>query len=182
LQSFLADDIVSPSSHRPEAPVSGQVTRGGSRYVYSQRADVRYQRLMNTFAVPSGDADLSFFTSYDTEPEWDFLFVEAHTVGQDDWVTLPVADITGNSTGQSCPEGWFELHPWVERYQGADCSGGGWNATSGRSAGWEEWTVDLSAWEGQQVEVSISYAQDWATQGLRRVDRRHRCPRFDRGH
>jgi Zinc carboxypeptidase len=138
----------------------------GLRYVYSQRADVRYQRLMNTFTPTSGDSDLSFFTSYDTEPDWDFLFVEAHTVGQDDWVTLPVAGITSNSTGESCPEGWFELHPWLERYQGADCSGAGWNATSGRSPGWEEWTVDLSAWENQQVEVSISYAQDWATQGL----------------
>jgi len=26
--------------------------------------------------------------------------------------------------------------------------------------------VDLSAWDGKDVDVSISYAQDWQTQGL----------------
>jgi hypothetical protein len=137
-----------------------------THYVYSQRADIRYQRLMNTFTVAPGDDQLSFFISYDTEPNWDFVFVEAHTVGQDDWVTLPVAGITSSDTGESCPEGWFELHPWLERYQGADCSGAGWNATSGRSPGWEEWAVDLSSFGNANVEVSISYASDWATQGL----------------
>jgi hypothetical protein len=137
-----------------------------THYVYSQRADVRYQRLMNTFAVAPGDDELSFFMSYDTEPNWDFVFVEAHTVGQDDWVTLPVDGITSSDTGESCPEGWFELHPWLERYQGADCSGAGWNATSGRSPGWEEWDVDLSSFGSANVEVSISYASDWAAQGL----------------
>jgi hypothetical protein len=137
-----------------------------THYVYSQRADIRYQRLMNTFTVAPGDDQLSFFISYDTEPNWDFVFVEAHTVGQDDWVTLPVAGITSSDTGESCPEGWFELHPWLERYQGADCSGAGWNATSGRSPGWEEWAVDLSSFGDANVEVSISYASDWATQGL----------------
>ena len=137
-----------------------------THYVYSQRADIRYQRLMNTFTVAPGDDQLSFFISYDTEPNWDFVFVEAHTVGQGDWVTLPVAGITSSDTGESCPEGWFELHPWLERYQGADCSGAGWNATSGRSPGWEEWAVDLSSFGNANVEVSISYASDWATQGL----------------
>ncbi len=137
-----------------------------THYVYSQRADVRYQRLMNTFTVAPGEDQLSFFISYDTEPNWDFVFVEAHTVGQDDWVTLPIAGITSSDTGESCPEGWFELHPWLERYEGADCSGAGWNATSGRSPGWEEWAVDLSSFGNANVEVSISYASDWATQGL----------------
>ena len=36
-----------------------------------------------------GEPRLSFWTSFDTEADWDFLFVEAHTVGQDDWTTLP---------------------------------------------------------------------------------------------
>jgi hypothetical protein len=137
----------------------------GDYYVYSQRADIRYQRLMNTFTVNSG-TDLSFWTSYDTEVEWDFLFVELQDE-DGNWVTLPEAnDHTSNSTGQSCPEGWFELHPWLERYQGADCSGAGWNAASGRSDGWTQWEFDLSEYAGQEVTVSISYAQDWATQGL----------------
>jgi Zinc carboxypeptidase len=149
-----------------------------THYVYSQRADIRLQRLMNTFTVPAGDSQLSFFTSYDTEPNWDFLFVE---LLQPDgtWITLPEASdpsFTSDNTGESCPEGWHELHPWLEQYQGADCGADtdgdgfgnaeGWNAASGRSHGWENWVFDLSAYEGQEVTVSISYASDWAVQGL----------------
>jgi hypothetical protein len=148
----------------------------GEWYMYSQQGDITYKRLMRTIDLtglsPGDPASLSFRFSYDTEPAWDFAFVEAHTVGQDDWTTLPEASgITSTSTGDSCAEGWHELHPWLARYQGADCSGTGpnggqWNATSGRSQGWEDWTIDLSAYAGSQVEVSISYASDWSVQGL----------------
>ena len=139
------------------------------------RGDVSYKRLMRTIdltgVAASDDPTLTFRFSYDTEPDWDFVFVEAHTVGQDDWTTLPEATgITHTNTGSSCAAGWFELHPWLERYQGADCSGTGttgeWHASDGRSAGWEEWQIDLSAYAGSQVEVAISYASDWAVQGL----------------
>jgi hypothetical protein len=140
-----------------------------THYVYSQRADIRYQRLMKTFTV-GGDNQFSFFVSYDTEPEWDFVFVELQDENGD-WVTLPedngfTQGGTPESTGLSCPEGWHELHPWLVQYQGADCSGDGWNAASGRSNGWKQWEFDLSAYAGQEVTVSISYVSDWATQGL----------------
>ena len=39
----------------------------GSRYVYSQIADVSYKRLTREIAVPAGGGDLTFWTSYDTE-------------------------------------------------------------------------------------------------------------------
>jgi len=139
---------------------------GGLQYVYSQRADIRYQRLMNTFTPTGGDDQLSFSISYDTEPDWDFVFVELEDEAGNK-VTLPEANgQTSNSTGESCPEGWFELHPSLEQYEGADCAGAGWNAASGRSQGWQDWQFDLSAYHGQEVTVSISYASDWATQGL----------------
>ncbi len=32
--------------------------------------------------------------------------------------------------------------------------------------GCQEWSVDLGAWQGGSVEVSISYVSDWATQNL----------------
>jgi Zinc carboxypeptidase/Immune inhibitor A peptidase M6 len=147
----------------------------GTQYMYSQRADVTYKRITRTIDLTgAASPTLSFKTSYSTEPSWDFLFVEAHTVGQDNWTTLPdTMGHTSTETGDSCAEGWFELHPWLERYQGADCSGsnpttgGAWNAASGRSEGWEQWNVDLSNFvAGGQVEVSISYASDWGTQGV----------------
>jgi Immune inhibitor A-like, MAM domain len=98
--------------------------------------------------------------------------VEAHTVGQEDWTTVPDANgHTQQGTGESCPAGWVEqLHPHLAHYQNAQCqptgSTGAWNAATGNSGGWQEWNVDLSAYAGKQVEISISYVSDWATQGL----------------
>ena len=40
---------------------------------------------------------------------------------------------------------------------------GAWNASSGNSGGWQNWSIDLSAYRGQQVEVSIVFATDWGT-------------------
>jgi hypothetical protein len=125
--------------------------------------------------VPAGGGNLSFWVSHNTEEAWDHVFVEAHTVGQDDWTTLP--DLNGHtstSTGDSCPEGWRELHPFLDHFQtlNADntCSPtgttGSWNADSGSSGGWVQWAVDLSAYAGKQVEVSIAYVSDWSVQGL----------------
>jgi len=147
----------------------------GTQYVYSQIADVSYKRLTREIAVPAAGGSMTFWTSYDTEAEWDHLFVEARTPGGDDWTTLPEANgHTTTSTGQSCPAGWVELHPHLAHYQTWDgvnaCTEtgttGAWNAASGNSAGWQEWTIDLSAYAGGSVEISIAYASDWATQGI----------------
>ena len=103
----------------------------------------------------------------DTELDWDFLFVEAHEVGTG-WTTLPDQNgHTSRDTGFSCP-GWHALHPFLEHYQTAnddatcDPSGttGEWNAISGASDGWEHWSVDLGAYAGSTVKVSITYASD----------------------
>ncbi len=40
---------------------------------------------------------------------------------------------------------------------------GDWNAATGNSGGWQEWKIDLSAYQGQAVEISIVYATDWGT-------------------
>ena len=36
----------------------------------------------------------------------------------------------------------------------------------GHSNGWQQWAIDLSAYEGESVEISIAYASDWAVQNL----------------
>ena len=62
---------------------------------------------------------MSFKLSYDTEPRFDFVFVEAHTVGQDDWTTLPVPGITTQDVGAGCPDNdpfWLALHPFLNHY------------------------------------------------------------------
>jgi hypothetical protein len=151
----------------------------GNQYVYSQIADVSYKRLTRTVNVPAGGGSLSFWTSYDTEEHWDFVFVEARTAGGSDWTTLPDANgHTSQDTGESCLSGnsggWRTLHPFLDHYQtqqGPDaCSPtgttGAWNASSGNSNGWQQWTVNLNAYAGKSVEISIAYASDWATQNL----------------
>jgi hypothetical protein len=161
---------------RPGGPFA---PHGGDGYAYSQIADVSYKRLTRTITVPAGGGEMTFWTSYNTEATWDHLFVEAHTVGQDNWTTLPDANgHTTTSTGSPCPlntsGGWRTLHPWLDHYQTqvgtAACNPtgttGAWNAASGDSQGWQQWRINLNAYAGQQIEISISYASDWATQGL----------------
>ena len=135
-----------------------------------------YKRLTRTVDLTGATTgQLEFFTSYEAESDWDYLFVEAREVGTDAWTTLPDANgHTDTDTGLSCPEGWHELHPFLEHYQTQNPDGscsptgttGSWNAATGASAGSEEWAIDLSAYAGKQVELSISYVSDWGTQGI----------------
>ena len=202
-QSFLTTSSLHPPEDYPQftsdslaswdTGVAGAFSpHTGDHYLYSGRADVSYKRLTNTIDLTGGgvtDPTLSFFTSYDTELDWDFMFVEAHTVGQDDWTTLPDQNgHTTQNTGESCPEGWHtdpndEIHPFLAHYQtfngtGAACdptgTTGEWNAATGRSNGWQEWSIDLSDYVGSQVEVSISYASDWGAGHRCVARRRHR--------
>jgi hypothetical protein len=165
-RSSIAVDWVRPGA-APFDPFTGDW------YAYSGRSNESYKRLARTVDLTSATAGrLDFRVSYDVEVDWDYLIVEAHEVGTDDWTTLPEANgHTATGTGDSCPEGWVaEVHPFLAHYQGADCSSTGttgtWNAATGASGGWQEWSVDLSAYAGKQVEVSISYVSDWETQGL----------------
>jgi hypothetical protein len=181
--SFLTTSSFLPSKQFPQfassAPIKWDRPGGapfdpktGAWYAYSQAADVSYKRLTQTVDLTGkGSGKLTFQTSFDTEANWDFLFVEAHTAGGDDWTTLPDANgHTSQATGESCNAGWRTLHPFTARYQGADCSPTGttgvWHAASGKSNGWQEWAIDLSAYAGKKVELSISYASDWGTQGI----------------
>jgi hypothetical protein len=155
----------------------------GSSFMWSDRADEAYKRLSRTITVPPGGATLSFWTSYNLELDFDYMIVEAHTVGEDDWTTLP--DQNGHTSSdlgndQSCPGGWSNpndpanvLHPFLTHYQTFDpatgqCSNTGssgtWNAANGSSGGWQQWQVDLSAYAGKQVELAITVLSDWGVQ------------------
>jgi hypothetical protein len=147
--------------------------RTGGQFALSQVGDLSYKRLARTVTVPADGAELSFWVTRETEPTWDFLFVEAHTVGQDDWTTLPsVGGQTSQDTGSSCPY-WLGLHPFLSHYQSDNGDGtcsptgssGDWWAATGASDGYEQWTIDLSPFAGGDVEVSISYASDDVVQG-----------------
>ncbi|KRE29605.1 M1 family aminopeptidase [Agromyces sp. Soil535] len=141
--------------------------RSGEQFAWSQVADPSYKRLSRTISVPAEGAQLSFWIDRETEFNWDFAFVEARTANKGDWTTLP--DLNGHTsqdTGLVCPF-WFGLHPFLRHYQSQGAGGcvpagttGEWWAASGASSGYEQWAVDLSAYAGTDVEVSISYASD----------------------
>ena len=154
----------------------------GQSFMWSNRADEAYKRLTRTITVPAGGATLKFWTSFNLELDFDYLIVEAHTVGQDDWTTLP--DQNGHtsddlSSDQSCTGGWSNpddaanvLHPFLTHYQTFQQDGtcantgttGEWNAANGSSSGWQQFQIDLSAYANKQVEVSITVLSDWGLQ------------------
>jgi hypothetical protein len=181
--AFMSTSSILPAAKFPQfasaAPVDWDTPGAapydpydGDWYVYSGQADSSYKRLTRTVDLTSATSGkLLFNASHDIEPGWDFMFVEAHTAGQDDWTTLPeTGGHSQTSTGDSCASNIQELHPFLAHYQGPGCSStgttGSWNAITGSSGGWQEYGFDLSAFKGKQVELSISYMSDWSTQGL----------------
>ena len=110
------------------------------------------------------------------------MFVEAHTVGQDDWTTLPDKNGHTSTTPASAATAMRHRlgheHPFLQPLHTSNADGrrrrrarrtgttGVWNAATGNSGGFQDWEIDLSAYKGKQVEVSITYAQDFAVGGL----------------
>ncbi|MFF5387564.1 M14 family zinc carboxypeptidase [Streptomyces sp. NPDC013012] len=148
----------------------------GTTFAAVKHADDTWARLARTVdltGVPAGAKPrLDFQVSHDTEPGYDNLVVEAHTVGQDDWTTLP--DTNGGTSAEppaDCGEGYYVRgHPFLAHYltvgeDGCAATGttGSWNAFTGPSNGWRQASVDLSAWAGRKVELSLSYVSDPGT-------------------
>ncbi|MEW9533477.1 M14 family zinc carboxypeptidase [Microbispora sp. NPDC049125] len=156
-------------SGSPFAPHTGAWT------VRSGQADASWQRLTRTVDLTGRSrATLSFWASTDTEPDGDFLTVEARTPGRDDWTTLPDRDgQTSRETGDGCGDR-TRIHPFLAAYETpggpSACVPKGrtgvWNAASGFSGGWRHWSVDLSRYAGGRAEVSISFVSDRHGRGI----------------
>ena len=121
-------------------------------------------------AAPTLQAQLSF----DIEPDYDHVIVEAHTVGQDNWTTLAEAGgLTTTAVPAECEAGYLlEAHPFLLHYltPGDPCAQHRHDRVVerddrelGRLAG--RASFDLSAFAGQQVEVSITFVTDPAFAG-----------------
>jgi hypothetical protein len=158
----------------------------GAQFLWSQASEPAYKRVTRTIAVPAGGAQVSFQVNRDTEPDFDYLFVEARTAGGNDWTTLP--DLNGHTSQAfgACPF-ITDVNPFLLHYltpvlvdagdpttpdddeYSCDPTGtsGTWNAISGTGDGWETWTVQLADAGGlaRQVELSIAYASDFGVQG-----------------
>jgi len=116
----------------------------GKYYFWSNKGDESDMTLTRSFDLSnaSGKATLSYWTWYDLEKDFDYLYVLASEDGQK-WSILKTPsgtdeDPSGNSYG------------W------------GYNGSSG---GWIEESVDLSAYAGKKVQVRFEYVTDAAVNG-----------------
>ncbi|GGV19389.1 zinc carboxypeptidase [Streptomyces filipinensis] len=150
----------------------------GSYMAAAVHTDDAYKRLTRTIDLTGvGAADKPALTTrllWDTEPGYDHAVVEAHTVGGDDWTTLPEAGgATRTAVPTDCGQGFLIAeHPWLKHYltladKACTATGttGSWNSLTGSSGGWQQVAFDLSAYAGKSVEVSISYITDPGTGG-----------------
>lgn len=150
----------------------------GDWYVGSLHTDDTYARVgrtINLTGTSKGqNPSLDFALSFDTEQGYDNVIVEAHTVGRDNWTTLP--DVNGLSNTKVPPGCRFHFlmdeHPFLKHYLtlGNPCTPSGttgsWNRMTGNSGGWQQASFDLSAYAGKKVAVSIAYVTDQSSGGV----------------
>ncbi|MEU5277438.1 M14 family zinc carboxypeptidase [Streptomyces asoensis] len=145
----------------------------GSYMAAAVHTDDGYKRLTRTVdlsgVAAASKPALRTRLLWDTEPGYDNAIVEIHTVGSDDWTTLPEAGgATSTAVPAECGAGFYVgEHPWLAHYLtlgSGDCAAtgttGSWNALTGASSGWQQLDFDLSAYAGKNVEVSIAYVTD----------------------
>lgn len=116
----------------------------GSYAFWSNQADESNMTLTREFDFTNAGApiELSFSTWYAIEEDWDYLYVEASTDGQN-WEIL--------STPSGTPE-----DPSGNSY--------GWGYT-GSTRDWIRESVDLSKYAGQRVQLRFEYVTDAAVHG-----------------
>ncbi|MCS0603289.1 M14 family zinc carboxypeptidase [Streptomyces sp. LP11] len=156
----------------PYGPYSGT---GMAAAVHTDDSYKRLTRTVDLTGVPAADKPaLRTRLLWDTEPGYDHAIVEAHTVGADDWTTLPeTGGATSDAVPSECGAGFLIAeHPWLKHYltlQDNACAAtgttGSWHSLTGSSGGWQQVGFDLSAYAGKSVEVSLTYVTDPGTGG-----------------
>jgi hypothetical protein len=122
----------------PEAAHSGKSSFWSNR---GDESDMTLTREFD-FTNASGPIDFTYATWYDIEKDWDYLYLEVSEDGQN-WTILQ----TPSST---------DTDPSGQNY--------GWGYT-GKTNGWIEESVDLSAYAGKKVQVRFEYVTDAAVNG-----------------
>ncbi len=125
----------------PEDPIEG-------RYAFwSNKGDSSNMRLTRKFDFRdvSGPLTFTFKTWFDLEEDYDYLFLEISTNGQDWRIIRTPSSTSENPSGQSY--GW------------------GYNGLSGDKGIWIEESVDLSRYAGEQIWVRFEYITDASVHG-----------------
>lgn len=119
----------------------------GDYAFWSNKGDESDMTLTRSFDFTDHDdpLTLTFWTWYDIEEDWDYLYLEASTDGEN-WqiLTTPSGtsyDPSGNSYG------------W------------GYSGQSGGDGSWIQEEIDLSQYAGQEVQIRFEYVTDAAVNG-----------------
>ena len=134
----------------------------GNWFLSAGTDDQAYKRLLKTVHDPGRRGTVKFWTSFDLEQDYDYMFVEIHTVAGDGRLDdargrqrpherrrRPVLPDDAGGVGSA----WQTNHPFLAHYQtvapGDDCdptgTTGEWNAATGNSGGWQEWSLPIPA-------------------------------------
>ncbi len=125
----------------PADPFSGEYTFWSSK---SDESDMTLTRSFD-FRAYRGPLTLSYWTWYDIEENWDYVYVEASTDGEDWEILVTPSGTDQDPTGNSY--GW------------------GYTGLSGGGPRWIQEQLDLSRYAGQEVQLRFEYITDAAVNG-----------------
>jgi hypothetical protein len=127
-----------------DIPVLSENPKSGTYYYWSNAGDESGMRLSREFDLTeiSGPVKLSYWTWYDIEEDYDYLYVNISEDGKN-WHVLETPSCTSEDpTGSNL--------------------GCGYN---GKSAGWIEEIIDLSDYAGKKIVVEFEYITDASVNG-----------------
>jgi immune inhibitor A len=125
----------------PEDPYSGYYAFWSNK---GDHSDMRLTREFD-FRDQTGSITFNYHLWYDLEEDYDYVFLEISTDGQDWRIIRTPSSTSENPSGNSY--GW------------------GYNGLSGGSGIWIEETVDLSSYAGELVQLRFEYITDAAVHG-----------------
>ena len=119
----------------------------GSYAFWSNRGDESDMTLTHSFDFSnvSGPLTISYWTWYDLEQDYDYLYLAASTDGENWQILTTPSGTSEDPSGNSY--GW------------------GYNGESGNGPEWVQESVDISQFAGQQVQLRFEYVTDAAVNG-----------------
>ncbi len=125
----------------PENPYSGSFAYWSNK---GDHSDMRLTREFD-FSDVSGPITLKYWTWYDLEEDYDYVFLEVSSNGGDWRIIRTPSSTSDNPSGNSY--GW------------------GYNGLSGGDGSWIQEEVDLSRYAGEIIKIRFEYITDAAVHG-----------------
>ncbi|MGY2874119.1 hypothetical protein ACVW00_001309 [Marmoricola sp. URHA0025 HA25] len=133
-----------PPDGTTAATTCGDIGTGtGAPALYSGCGENLDRSIVRSVSVPASGGTLDFDALWDTEPGWDFGFVQVSEDGGRTWTSLPTADTTADHDPGAVSAVTSQLPGFT-----------------GDSSTWKSESADLSAYAGKDVLVGFRYVTD----------------------